>query len=138
MPKSVTERYVWEVQLLTSQKSISRPGLWKGKFGLFQVPATVGGGRQASVQRLTFPHPPAQTSRGLGVGESINRVRGGGLHAETAQSSLTVIFKLVISGLTSIILIVLGTVNLQFQSPFVPVSLQSVLGTVAAHVLAVV
>ena len=48
---------------------------------------------------------------------------------------LTVIFKLVISGLTSIILIVLGTVNLQFQSPFVPVSLQSVLGTVAAHVL---
>ena len=41
-----------------------------------------------------------------------------GLHAETAKSSLTVIFKLVISGLTSIILIVLGTSNLQFQGPF--------------------
>ena len=61
--------------------------------------------------------------------------QGGGLPAETVASALTVIFKLVISGLTSIILIVLGTVNLQFQSPFVPVSLQSVLGTVAAHVL---
>ena len=36
------------------------------------------------------------------------------LHAETAQSSLTVIFKLVISHLTSIILVVLCTVNLQF------------------------
>ena len=72
-------------QLLTAQKPISRPGWWKGKFGLFQVPATVGGGRQASVQRLTFPQPPAQTSRGLGVGESINRVRGGGLHAETKE-----------------------------------------------------
>ena len=35
------------------------------------------------------------------------------------QSALTVIFKLVISGLTSIILIVLGTVNLQFQGKFV-------------------
>ena len=75
-------------QLLTAQKPINRPGWGKGKFGLFQVPATVGGGWQASVQRLTSPHPPAQTSRGLGVGESINRVRGGGLHAETAQSSL--------------------------------------------------
>ena len=39
----------------------------------------------------------------------------GELHAETAQSSLIVIFKLVISGLTRIILIVLGTVNVQFQ-----------------------
>ena len=57
-----------------------------------------------------------------------------GLHAETAKSSLTVIFKLVISGLTSIILIVLGTSNLQFQGPFVPISLWSVLRIVAVHV----
>ena len=125
-------------QLLTAQKPINRPGWGKGKFGLFQVPATVGGGWQASVQRLTSPHPPAQTSRGLGVGESINRVRGGGLHAETAQSSLTVIFKLVISGLTSIILVVLGTVNHRFQGPFVPISLWPFLGIVAAHVLGIV
>ena len=58
----------------------------------------------------------------------------GGLHAEMVQSTLTVIFKLVISGLASIILIVLGTVNLQFQGPFVPISLWSVLRIVAVHV----
>ena len=57
------------------------------------------------------------------------------LYLEIAQSVLTVIFKLVIGGLTSAILIVLGTVNLQFQGPFVPVSLRPVLGIVAAHVL---
>jgi len=34
------------------------------------------------------------------------------LHAETAQSAGTVIFKLVIGGLTSVTSIVLGTVNL--------------------------
>ena len=56
-----------------------------------------------------------------------------GLHAERAQSSLTVIFKLVTSGLTSIILIVLGTVNLQFQGSFVSISLRSILRIVAAH-----
>ena len=42
--------------------------------------------------------------------------------------ALIVVFKLVISGLTSVILIVLGTVNLQFQGPFVPISLWPVLG----------
>ena len=51
------------------------------------------------------------------------------------QSSMTVIFKLVISGLTSVILIVLGTINLQFQGPFVTISLWSILGIVGAHVL---
>ena len=34
-----------------------------------------------------------------------------------------------------LVLVVLGTVNLQFQGPFVPVSLRPVLGIVAAHVL---
>ena len=58
----------------------------------------------------------------------------GVLHVERAQSSLTVIFKLVISGLTSIILVVIGMVNLQFQGWLVPVSLRPVLGVVAAHV----
>jgi len=45
-----------------------------------------------------------------------------GLHVETVQSALTVILKLVIGGLTSVILIVLGTINLQFQGWFVPIS----------------
>ena len=51
-----------------------------------------------------------------------------------AQSALIVIFKLIISGLTSIILIVLDTVSLQFQGPFVPMSLRSILEIVAAHI----
>ena len=54
------------------------------------------------------------------------------------QSALTVIFRLVISGLTSIISIVLGAVNLQFQGPFVPISLSPVLRTVAVHVVGTV
>ena len=49
------------------------------------------------------------------------------------QSALIVIFKLI-----SIILIVLDTVNLQFQWPFVPISLRPLLGIVAAHVLVTV
>ena len=42
-----------------------------------------------------------------------------GLHSGTAQSALTVTFKLVIGALTRVILTVLGTVNLQFQGQFV-------------------
>ena len=63
---------------------------------------------------------------------------GRGLHAETAQSVVTVIFKLVIGGLLSIILVVFGTVNLQFQGHFVPMSSRPVLGIVAAYVMAIV
>jgi len=61
-----------------------------------------------------------------------------GLWAETAQSALTVILKLVIGGLTSVIFIVLGTVNLHFQGWFVSISLRPVLGTAAAFVMATV
>ena len=60
------------------------------------------------------------------------------LHAVTAHSSLTVIFELVVVGLTSVILIVLGTVNLQLRGLFVPISLRSLLGIVAAYVLGTV
>ena len=63
-----------------------------------------GGGRH--------PRQTSPTDK-QGLRAFIGRLRGE-LHAETAQSSLTVIFKLVISGLTSSILVVLGTVNLQF------------------------
>ena len=61
-----------------------------------------------------------------------------GLHVETAQSALIVILKLVISGLTSIILIVFGIVNLQFQGQFVSISLKLVLTIVAGYVMATV
>ena len=61
---------------------------------------------QTPVQRLA---PPAdnQWARTFIDG-------GSGLRAETAQADLTVIMKLVIGSLISIILIVLSTVSLQF------------------------
>ena len=62
---------------------------------------------------------------------------GRGLRAETAPPALTVILKLVI-GVLTIILIVLGAVNLQFQGLFVPISLRPNLGIVAAYVMAAV
>ena len=61
-----------------------------------------------------------------------------GATCRTAELSLTVIFKSVIGGLTSIILIVLGTVNLQFQGPFVSISLRPVLRIVAVYVMSIV
>ena len=36
-----------------------------------------------------------------------------------------VIFKLIISDLPSVIMIILGTVNLQFQGPFAPIYLRA-------------
>ena len=92
------------------------------------------GGRHLSKGRLRHTPPHSRQAEG----ESFYQHSGGQLHVETVQSSLTVIFKLVLSGLTSIILIVLGTVNLQFQSPFVPISLWPVFGIVTARVLGTV
>ena len=70
--------------MLAAQKSVNRPGWWKGKFALFQMPATGGG---------------------QGVRGFINRAWRA--NAETEQSSLTVIF-----------MVVLGTLNLLFRGPF--------------------
>ena len=70
--------------------------------------------------------------------KSFYRWREGGGYVQKQQSVLTVIFKLVIRGLISIILIVLGTVHLQFQGHFGPTSSRPVLGTVAAYVMAIV
>ena len=54
------------------------------------------------------------------------------------STDMTVILKLVISGLTSIILTVLSTVNYQFWDQFFPISLRLVLGILAAYVTATV
>ena len=54
------------------------------------------------------------------------------------QSALTVILTLVVSGLTSVVLVVLGTVNLQVQGLFISVSLRPILKIVAAYVMATV
>ena len=88
-------------------------------------------GGRTPVQRPT-PHPTDnQGARAFIDG-------GRGLHAETAQSALRVVLKLVIGGLTSVILIVLSTVSLQFQDWFVPIALRPVLGIVAAYVMVTV
>ena len=91
----------------------------------------VGGG-QMLVQRLTPPPLPDNQ----GAIAFIDR--GKGLHAETAQSALTVILKLVTGHLTSLNLMVLGIVNLQFQGRFVSISLRPILRIVAAHVITIV
>ena len=64
--------------------------------------------------------------------------RGRGLHAETAQSALTIIWKLVKGGLISVFLIIITTVTLQLQSQFVPVSLRPDLGSLEVSVTAAV
>ena len=103
---SVTRSCVW---LLVTQKATKRPGLWKGKFALFQMPATGVGDRCLSKGR----HPPP-TPQWQSVGKNFTDW-GRGLHAEIVQSTLIVIFKLIIGDLTSIILVDLGSVNLQFR-----------------------
>ena len=62
----------------------------------------------------------------------------GGGYVKKQQSALTIIFRFVISGLTSIIFVVLGTVNLQFQGQCVPIYLRPILRTVAVYVMAAV
>ena len=128
MPKECGTR------LLAPQKPVNRAVWWKGKFAVFLVPATgQGQGRHLSEGQL-LPSTGKLWARAL-----IDRSgEGGRLHAETAQSALTVIFTLVIGGLTSVILLVLGTLNLQFQGPFVPISLRPVLEIVAAAVVGTV
>ena len=61
---------------------------------------------------------------------------GRGLHAETSESAQTVILKLVICGLTSIILIILSTANLHFQVQFLFISLRPVIQIVVVKVMA--
>ena len=65
------------------------------------------------VQRLTSPLQPG--------GKSFSRQREG-LHAKTVQSALIVILKLDIGGVTSIILVVLSTVNLSSRVSRFPFS----------------
>ena len=74
--------------------------------GCFISDAGNGGGWWTSVQR---PIPPTDSQWRRAFID-----RGRGLHAETVWSALTVILKLVISGLTRVTLIVLNTDSLQF------------------------
>ena len=86
---------------------------------------------QTPVQSSTPPTPDNQWARAF-------RGRGRGLHTETAQSALTVALKLVIGGLTIIILIVFSTVDLQFQVWFVSIPMRPVLRIMAVYVMSTV
>ena len=91
------------------QKPVNRAGWWKRKFVLFQMLAT--GGRLADIcPKADSCHPTNKQGVRAFIDEMCVCVVGGrGLRAERAQSSLTVI---VISGLTSITLVVLVQLNL--------------------------
>ena len=90
------------VWLLTAHKPINRPGWWKGKFALFQTPATARGGGVGGSGGTVGGH----VSKGQLLltgnewGKSVSRQKEG-LRVETARSALTVTFKLVIGALTS-------------------------------------
>ena len=73
-----------------------------------------GVGRHMSKGQLHTP-PTDNQWAGAFIGQ------GRGLHAEKVQLALTVILKLVIGGLINVILIVLSTLDLQFQGQ--PVSI---------------
>ena len=98
-------------------KAKKRPDWWKEV--CFILDASNLRVRVLSVQRLT------PTTNNQWVRAIVDRRRR--LHAKTTQSALTVIFKLVISGLISVMLVVLGTVNLLLQDQFVSISLRPVL-----------
>ena len=104
---------VW-IWLLTAQKPINRPGWWKGKF--ISNAGSWGRGRVADICPKADSPPPGNQRGKSSYRQSV----GGGLYAEIAQSSLTVIFKLVTGGVTSVILVFLGAVNHQFQGLFFP------------------
>ena len=67
------------------------------------------------MQKLT-PLPPPCCTNSQGARTFVDGERG--LHAETAESAPMLIFRLVFSGLTSVILVVLSTVNLRVQDCF--------------------
>ena len=116
------------VRLLTTQQPIKRQGWWKGKVALFQSLATAGW------RADSCPNADSLPRHWQSVGKSFNRW-GEGLHAETAQSALTVILKLVIGGLSGVILLVLVTVSLQFQGKLVSILWGQFLAYVMATVL---
>ena len=120
---NVTEGGVW---LLTSQKPVGMVG---GKESVLYFRGWAARGEGRLLPEGWFPATKPEDN-------SIYRWRE--LHVERRPSALTVNFRLVIGRLTSVILIVLGTVNLQFQGRFASISLRPFLGTVAAYVTATV
>ena len=111
---SVTERGVGPISTIKSQET----GQAGGKKVYFRCQQLVGAGR-GHLSKGQLPAPPPATRQPVGQ-ELLWTELGRGLHAVRARSALTVIFKLVIGGLTGVILVALSPVNLHFQGPFVP------------------
>ena len=109
-------------------KAIKEARLVERKICSFWMLAVSGDGRLLSKGWL----PPLPTVRG----ESFHRQREGAPCRN--NTALTVILKLVIGGQSSAILIGLGTINLQFHSWFVPISLGHFLGIVAVYIMTAV
>ena len=134
---SVMERYAWGCLAACRSKANKQARLVEMKVW-FQMLATGGEvGRHLSKGQLT---PTPVTLDKQGVRAFIDRV--GRWWGKVPWGNSTVIsnshLKLVTSGLTNIILVVLGSVNLWFQGALIPISLHSVLGIVAAQVLGTV
>ena len=116
------KRGVW---LLPAQIPLKSQSGWKGKFALFWMPAKWRG-EEGSCRKAEplFNHWT----------KSFYRWRGEATCTVTWLSS----WNWSCTGLISIILIIINTVNLQFQSWFVPISLRPVLRIVEADVMATV
>ena len=82
------------IRLLATQKPTKRPGWWERKLALFWIPATGAGGGYGGGD-VCLSRGQLSATYIQQVGKSFYRLREG-LHAETAQSALTVILKLVI------------------------------------------
>ena len=106
---------VW-IWLLTAQKPITQARLAERKVCFISNAGSWRKGRVADICPKADSPPPGNPWGKSSYRQSV----GGGLYAETAQSSLTVIFKLVPGSLTSVILVALGAVNDQFQVLFFP------------------
>ena len=89
----------------------------------------VEGGR-APVQRPTPPPRPPTTR-----GQELLSTEGGGYMQKQHRQLWQASWNWSCGGLTSVILIVLGTVSLQFWGQFVSISLKQILGIVAAYVM---
>ena len=116
---------------IAAQKPINRTGRWKGKFALFQMLAAGLGEEGGHLSRGRLP------TAGNSWGKSAYGEEAGP-HTGTSQSALSILFTVASGGLASIILVVSGTVSLQFQSLLVSISLRPVLRIVADCIMAIV
>ena len=122
------------VCLLSSLKPIKRQGWWKV---YFQGQQPWGGRESGLLTKSQRPPPAATHSDNQRAWAFIDGRRG--LTVERAQSALTARrWNCSCGGPTSIILLVLSTVDLQFQGQFVPISLRSALRIVAAYIMSTV